>query len=183
MINSTLTTAVSGNPINKASSSFVSVKYTAKSSGETSRQTLQVGVPYLSVMEKSLVIAQAVKNNNLLNLSDDLFTEAKTAIVASLDKRINKYKNEPQAVEDTAVYNYESDGIKTHKETSQVYVNGLVIAKKVLVPGDHKVVNSRPLTLAKKKIEKLLPISKYRQFIVSAEHVEKIKGHKTEFVF
>lgn len=183
MNNSTLTNTVSGNPVNQSVSSFVSVLYTSKGSGEEARHTIQVGVPYLTVLEKSLVIAQAVTNNKELNIDSALFTQAKTAIVDSLTKRIHKYKNEPQKVEDEAIYTYDSDGLKHHKETSQVYINGLVISKKVITEGEHKKVNSRPLTLAKKKIERLLPLSKYRQFIVSKDHVEIVKGHKTEFAF
>ena len=51
---------------------------------------------------------------------------------------------------------------------------GLVVHKRVLIPGNYKEVKSRPLTMAKNKLKRDLPVSKFRQFKITSEQVEEI---------
>lgn len=59
-------------------------------------------------------------------------------------------------------------GLKMHKETMQLHITGLVAHKEVLIEGEYPTVNSRPKTIAKKQLEKVLKLqtTKYRSFIV-----------------
>ena len=64
---------------------------------------------------------------------------------------------------------YDSDhnvikGIKLHKESDTLHLFGLLVHKRVLIPGNYKKVNHRPLTTAKNKLKKMCVVDRFRQF-------------------
>ena len=67
-------------------------------------------------------------------------------------------------------------GVKIHKETGVLYVSALVEDKTILEEGEpQKPVNSKPLTIAKRKIEATLPSGRFRQFII--KRVNRAAAH------
>lgn len=78
--------------------------------------------------------------------------------------------------EEEAYYEKVERGVKRHKETGVYYIDGFVVSKTVLEEGEYKEVNSRPKTIAKRKIEKELPIGYYKQFKIGNAAVIKANG-------
>jgi hypothetical protein len=68
--------------------------------------------------------------------------------------------------------------MRQHVETNELYVWGFIQSKEQVAPPTNpkKPVNSRPLTLAKKAIEKACDFKrlKFGQFILNPEHIAGI---------
>lgn len=126
--------------------------------GEISNYDLSFRAPYKQALAKSLV--------NILQYQpiDALEKQAQELIIESLNQSLTNPK------EDTT-YKHLVPGVKEHQGTGELYVFGMVINKTVLQPGVYKEVASKPLTLARQKLERDLPKSKYRQFKIDLKKV------------
>jgi hypothetical protein len=65
-------------------------------------------------------------------------------------------------------------GVKLHEESDTLHLYGLVVHKKVIMPGIFKKVNHKPLTVEKNKLRNLCQVSRFRQFKITTEQVESI---------
>jgi hypothetical protein len=65
-------------------------------------------------------------------------------------------------------------GVKLHTATDTLHIYGLVVHKRLIIPGNYKTVNSKPLTIAKDKLRHLTPVGKFRQFRLLPEQVDAI---------
>jgi len=65
-------------------------------------------------------------------------------------------------------------GVKLHTATGALHLYGLVNLKRVLMPGQYKRTNRRPLTIAKDKFRRLCPVNKFRQFKIIPSQVDRI---------
>lgn len=165
--------------VTRSAPEFVSLEYT-NSKGETSKQTINVGVSYQNVLESSLnqlaslnrdVVRQAAESKGLdPALADTAISEIEGSLSRSLSR--------PEQVEIADVSNFEnlSKGIKMHRVTGELYLSGLVRSKTVISPGTYKEVKSRPLTLVKKLIEKELMFSKYRMFKLAPSQIHQVSS-------
>lgn len=149
---------------------FASVLYTSKESGEVAKFVVLLGTHYGRLLRSSRKIVET------RNVSGELNKAAKAEVLASLDQSIVSFDTGKTNPDYTCADVYEpiTVGIKAHKTDGTIYVSGVVISKKVIVKGTHKVVNSAPLTVAKNALKKDAPISKWRQFILKAGNVENL---------
>lgn len=165
--------------VTKAAPEFVSLEYT-NSSGEKSKQVINVGVSYQSVLEKSLNQLAAVDREALKQeaTSKGIDPALIDTAINEIEGSISRSLSRPEQVEISDVSNYEtlSKGIKMHHTTKELYLSGLVRSKTIITPGTYKEVKSRPLTLAKKIIEKLLMSSKYRMFKLAPSQVHQVSS-------
>jgi hypothetical protein len=65
-------------------------------------------------------------------------------------------------------------GVKMHTATNALHLYGLVVHKRVLMPGMYPKKNKRALTVAKDQLRKLCPVNKFRQFKILPDQVERI---------
>lgn len=142
---------------------FASFKYRAKGTGELSKIVVILGAKTENLYKKDIEILTEM----IPNLSG-LAQEAAMKILKSRNESLLKGigNNDAYTHKDTYVYPVGLEGIRVHKETGEVYVNGLVEHKEVIEPGEYKEVKSRPLTIEKKKIEKELPSGRYRMYVL-----------------
>lgn len=163
--------------VTRSAPEFVSLEYTS-SKGETSHQTINVGVSYQSVLEKSLNQLAALDRAAIEQevTSKGLDTALIDTAVSELEGSLSRSLSRPEQVEIADVSNFEtlSKGIKMHRVTGELYLNGLVRSKTVVTPGTYKEVKSRPLTLVKKIIEKQLMFSKYRMFKLAPSQIHQV---------
>lgn len=160
----------------RPSSTFVTLKgYKSATSGEVADHQIVFHMSYQSALEKSIAALEAIIP------SDDLEATAKSELLASYGKSLDKVKSEPlEVVGDhyDRVLNADGEhikGIKVHRESGELHLFGLALRKTVLVPGTYKEVKSRPLTIAKDRLRKGLPVEKFRQFIIKPGQVEEIR--------
>lgn len=154
-------------------STFLSIKEYIATSGEVADFAIAFHVDYRGALKRSHQIISDYKPE------DEIQTAARTAILASMSKRLTE-KESLDEIDATYVYfndahGQQIKGIKAHRETNDLYLFGFVRSKSILTPGTYKDVKSSPLTIAKRKIENLTPISKFRQFKLSPGSFKEIR--------
>lgn len=171
--------------------SFVGIKgYESKTSGETANHVVNVGFSYENAIEKDLNKLNNLTAKDIENLVFETGIDVNTVLTAkneminSFIKNRNKETQSKQSEAQQETYLSIAPGIRLHKETGQIYIYALHVSKQVIVKGEHKKVNSREKTLAKKAIQKYLDMStsKFRNFIVSKDHLAKVKSLGEELI-
>ena len=160
---------------------FASVTYRSKETGELARYTIVLGVNYSELYRKDRDTLQT-----MLPSLDGLPKEAATALLASIEESLAKGLGNNSAYThgkdkgDTYVSIVGVDGLKVNANDGVLHVLGVLKSKVVLEEGTYKDVNSRPLTLAKRAIEKSLRRSKIRQFALTNIQSARINGETLE---
>lgn len=160
----------------RPSSTFVTLKgYKSATSGEVADHQIVFHMSYQSALEKSIAALETVVP------ADDLEAQAKGELLASYRKSLDKVKSEPmEIVGDHYERVIDADGnhvkgCKVHRESGELHLFGLALRKTVLVPGTYKEVKRRPLTIAKDKLRKGLPVERFRQFIIAPGSFEEMR--------
>jgi len=148
----------------------MSFLYTTKGTGETSKYQINFGVDYHNACAQDKIALESYIPTN------DLEVTAKDEMLQSLTETLtlgvsSSYTNADKFVPI-------GKGMRQHIETNELYVWGFVQSKEQVAPPTNpkKPVNSRPLTLAKKAIEKACDFKrlKFGQFILNPEHIAGI---------
>jgi hypothetical protein len=144
---------------------FANVVYRVKKNNELAKYRIILGASTEVLYQKDIV--------KLEELYPTLEAELdKLACAAILDSRKESLtlgigNNTKYTCADVYVEADGIPGVKIHKETGCLYVTGLLEEKTVIEAGEpYKEVKSRPLTIAKRKIEKDLPSHRFRQLII-----------------
>lgn len=160
----------------RPSATFLSIKgYKSATSGEVADHTICFHMSYGSALERSIALLSEVVP------ADDLEAQAKSELLASYQKSLDKVTTEPlEVVGDhyDRVLDAEGapiKGIKIHKESGALHLFGLAHRKVVHTKGTFKEVKSRPLTIAKDRLRKSLPVEKFRQFIIAPGSFEEMR--------
>lgn len=156
---------------------FVSFVYRAEGTGELARHNLIIGSSIEDLYKQDVSIL-----DTMIPTLSGLPLEAAQAIrksrLESLTVGIGN--NSAYTNKDTYKTIEGFPNIKFHVETGEVYVSGLSQSKQVLEKGTYKVVQSRPLTLAKREISKSLPSDKFRTFRLDKVVSANIAGETLE---
>lgn len=157
-------------------STFLSIRgYISATSGEIANFQIAFHMSYKNALERSVIALEATIPEN------DIQSLAKTELLASYAKSLDKINNEPLEIlgeHYDRVLDLEGNpikGIKFHSETGNLHLFGLLVKKTVLVTGTHKPVNKRPLTIEKDILSKELPVSRFRQFIIKPGSYNEIR--------
>ena len=164
----------------KDGATLITFPYTKKTTGEKAQYTLDFGIDYRAAVEhdRAALVAYVPQN--------DLEIEAKDQMLKSMTETIDEGVSKSYTQKDT----FESlgKGIRQHKETGDIYIDGFVHSKIQICPPTtiKKPVQSKPLTLAKHGIEKVCEFkrNRYGHFIHSPENIGEIvlKGNLLEIV-
>lgn len=150
---------------------FMSFLYKTKKTGETSVYTINFGVDYRNACETDKAILEAYVPKS------DLEVTAKQEMLTSLTETLTEGVSQSYTNVDT--FTSIGKGLKQHNETGELYIYGFIQSKTQVAPPTNpaKPVNSRPLTLAKKAIEKECQFkrNKFTQFILNPEHIAGVK--------
>lgn len=161
---------------------FVGFTYTSKGTGEVARYTLQIGVSYKGLIEKSILEMDTRETEFRAGpLGNEAFTAVRESLVESLAAMAEG--REHAAFTKAGVYVQICPGLKMNLRDGSLEICGVQHARKVITPGVYKTVNSRPLTIAKDRIRGELPIAKYRTLAVDPGtiHGTRINGEILEF--
>jgi hypothetical protein len=162
----------------RPSSMFLFLKSYRNESSEIADFSISFHISYRSALEKSRAILQG------LTLSNDLERQAQSELIMSFDKSLQNIEQTPiEDIEDgyQRFFNEEGGyikGVRLHIATDTLHLYGLVISKKVLIPGNYKTVSHKPLTVAKSKLKYLTPMSRFRQFKILPSQVDYIRVEK-----
>lgn len=131
-------------------------------------------VSYKNALKRSLSIL------NALDVSEPIQIVAKQELIDSYTASLFKVESTPiEEVDDAYTRFFDEDGnyikgIKCHTETNVIHLYGFVNAKRVIMPGSYPIRNKKTLTVAKDHLRKMLPVEKFRQFILTPNHVDSI---------
>ncbi len=159
----------------RPASTFLSIRNYTNEQGELANLTLGFHFSYINLLRRSIEILKEIEPSNKIGLM------AKRELIASYEESLERYEARDYSVAE-AHYEYFKDaqdnlikGIKLHRLNEELHLNGLLVRKEIIVPGNYKVVNSSEKTIAKNKLRLQLPINKYRQFIIKKNKLETIR--------
>jgi hypothetical protein len=155
--------------------SFVSIKGYTNSYGEVSNNVVNVGASLSNAKAKDV---ETLKGLDVTTLGGDsiLLEKARVELINSfLSPNENRSNGQIDA------YTIVGSGIKVHNETGEIYIFGLRTRKEVVAEGVYPVVNSRPLTIAKNQLRKLLKSNGFTQYKLSATSVIRLNGEELIF--
>lgn len=162
----------------RPSSTFLSIIGYRNEASEIANFSLLFHMSYRSALEKSKAILQG------LALSNDLEKQARDELIASFDKSLLNMAQTPiEEIEDGYQRFFDEEGnyikgVKLHVATDTLHLYGLVVHKRVMMPGMYKQTNRKPLTIAKDKLRYLTPVGKFRQFKITPSQVDRISVEK-----
>ena len=158
----------------RPSSTFLVLKGYRSESGELADYQIVFHMSYENALKRSIM------QLSVFVPADELEAQAKEELVASYAKSLEKVQSELEVLGEVYDRVLDKDGhvvkgVKVHKDTGVLYLFGLAHQKVVREPGVYKQVNKRPLTVAKDKLRKGLPASRFRQFVIKPGQVESIQ--------
>jgi hypothetical protein len=136
--------------------------------GEVSNQQVLIGFNYGNMLESDLATLQKYRP-----ATSSVEIVAHAELIASIQSSIAAYKAGTANPNYTNAETYENlgHGVKKHKESGFYHFDAIVIKKEIVKPSEKekKDVKSSDKTLAKKRLEKMLKRSKFRQFKISPD--------------
>jgi hypothetical protein len=156
---------------------FVGITYRSKGTGELSRYVINVNTSYFNLTLKSIEMLKAIENG----LTGD-YRLACSSLLVSYAQSIIAIQTKTAHPDNTraGTYTVEHDGGLIRTGDLSYELRGILMSKKVLEAGVHKVVQSKALTVAKQELEKNLPRSKFRSFALDFGAFESIRIGGTE---
>jgi len=158
----------------RPSSTFLSVIGYRNEHSEVADYSIVFHISYENALKRSILALESIVP------SDYLEVQAKRELVDGYSQSLAKMAiTSVEEIDDayTRFFDENGDyikGVKLHTKTDTLHLYGLLNAKRIIVPGQYQASNKRPLTIAKDKLRKLCPVSRFRQFRLSADHVERI---------
>lgn len=169
---------------------FININgYKSEKSGEIANHTINTNISVMSAKEKDFEAlkgadVQALNSESKRKIALDVYSVALNEMVTSAEKNLSENKEDrtAQSQAQTDAYIHLSNSIRIHKETGNIHIFGMAIAKTILVEGEYKEVKSADKTLAKKEITKALNLraGKFRTFILGNVEAVKMNGETIE---
>ena len=155
---------------------FASLTYLSKSAGELARYTVNLGFSYHNLVEKSVTELEILIAENK-DTWTPLQKQAAENVMASLKNTLAAHEKGEQNADYTKKGQYIpiANGLSLNTADNTIQLFGLVNTKTVLVAGEHKKVNSKPLTIAQNEIKRQLSISKFREFALDESQIAQVK--------
>lgn len=160
---------------------FVSVTYTAKSSGETARYTFQMGVDYSEVCRRDITELQ-IRLNNAKGIEAFVIHD----MIKSLEESIKAREEGREHVDYTkkGLYRQICPGVKVSLNDGTFEIGGFQHTRKVLIPGVHKQTKHKSEeTALKAELRKSLKVGKFRTLCIDPGLIHGVKLNGEEISF
>lgn len=156
-------------------STFLTVRGYKNEAGEIADYSLAFHFSYENALKKSIETLAA------LDLKEALEVQARNELLNSFAMSLQRGVASPELEDRDPTFTYFKGedgnyvkGVKLHTKTDILHLYGLVVFKRILMPGMYPKVNSKPLTIAKNKLRYLTPVGKFRQFHITSSQVDSI---------
>jgi hypothetical protein len=160
--------------------SFIRIVNYKNNEGEIANHTINLGVSYENAKEADSVFLLDTENINKVDFDEyahasvEAWNEMLTSRLAPTKETENRSSGQTDA------YITLCPNVRLHIAEQRIFIYGFVVSKEVIVPGTYKKVNSSAKTLAKKKINKHLKATQFRQFAFDRLQSVKVKGEEIE---
>jgi hypothetical protein len=123
-----------------------------------------------------------IESASLNGLDKQAADELLNSFVASLNGTQENYTKQDIYVDVSDSSGKTVQGIKRNINDNSIQIFGLLHSKVQISPPtiEDKPVKSRPLTIAKNKLRKNLPVGKFREFALEYLNVVKLNGETLE---
>jgi hypothetical protein len=159
----------------RPSSTFLTIRGYRNEASEIADYSIAFHFSYENALKRS--IETLVK----LDLQTDLEKRAREELLGSFRASLARGSGTPELEERDPTYAYFKDddgnyvkGVKMHRDSLELYLYGLVVHKRVLLPGIYPSKNRRELTVAKDKLRYLTSVGKFRSFKMTPSQVDYI---------
>lgn len=157
----------------RESATFLTLKGYRNEHSEVADYSIVFHMSHQNALKKSIMVLEGIVPDGTLQ------AQAKRELLESFQTSLQKTEETVIAeIEDAYTrffyMNNYIRGVKMHTATGTLHLYGLVVHKKVIIPGTYPVKNKRELTLAKDKLRRLTPMGKFRQFKILPEQVDRI---------
>jgi hypothetical protein len=166
----------------RSSSTFLSLIGYRNEKSEVADHNIVFNISYENALKRSIVALEPYLPNG------DIEVTAKEELLASFRESLKSIDETPiDEIDDAYDRFFDTDGsyikgVKLHRESDVLHLYGLAVHRRVIMPGTYKKVNKRPLTIAKDKLKKLCPVSKFRQFKLLPSQVDSISVQSLSFL-
>lgn len=156
--------------------SFVSIRNYTNRYGEISNNLVNVGAKYENAKKKDIEFLENLNISEHQFKSDlSLIEEARKELIAAFLKP-DKNRSNGQIEAYTNIV----PGVKVHNETGVLYIYGYREKKEIIQKGEYPTVNSKPLTIAKDELRKLLRTGKFTQYALEIGNEIRANGDTLE---
>lgn len=159
----------------RPSSTFLTLRGYRNEASEIADYSIAFHMSYENALKRS------IKTLAEMDLSGDLEKQARFELLDSFAKSLARGAASPELEERDSTYTYFKDddgnyvkGVKYHPELATLYLYGLVVHKRVLLPGMYPTKNKKPLTVAKDKLRYMTSVGKFRSFRITTAQVDSI---------
>lgn len=157
-------------------STFLTLRGYRNEASEIADYSIAFHFSYENALKKSIeTLAE-------MELTGDLEKEARAELLNSFAMSLARGAASPELEERDPTYTYFKNddgeyvkGVKYHPAKDTLYLYGLVVHKRVLLPGFYPTKNKRPLTQAKDKLRYLTRVGKFRSFKITSSQVDSIQ--------
>jgi hypothetical protein len=160
--------------------SFIRIMNYKNDKGEIANYTINLGISYENAKEADSVFLLDTDNikkvdfGSVAQWSGEAWIEMLEARLAPTKATVNRSNGQTDA------YATLCPNVRLHIAEQRIFIYGFVVSKEVIVPGTYKKVNSSDKTLAKRKIDKHLKATQFRQFAFDKLQSVKVKGTEIE---
>jgi hypothetical protein len=122
------------------------------------------------------------QSKEILNFSKHEFKSPIDLIEQARKELINSFiqPNENISKGQTEAYTILFAGVKVHNESGLIYIYGYREQKTIIEKGEYKEIKSKPLTIAKNELRKLLRTGKFTQYAIEIGNEIRCKGETLE---
>ncbi len=159
----------------RTSSTFLNLHRYKNEFGEVADFNIVFHISYENALKRSVAVLESTVPDS------PLASQARHELLQSFHTSIANIAKIPiEEIDDAYTRFFDDDGnyikgVKMHTSTGTLHIYGFAHQKVILVPGVYPKTNRRPLTIEKDKLRDLCPVSKFRQFRMLPNQVEKIK--------
>ena len=160
----------------RPSSTFLTLRGYRNEASEIADYSIAFHMSYENALK------QSIKQLADLELTGDLEKQARFELLDSFARSLAKGAASPDLEERDPTYTYflgddgnYIKGVKYHPGKDTIYLYGLVVHKRVLLPGYYPQKNKAPLTVAKDKLRYLTRVGKFRSFKMTPAQVDSIQ--------
>ena len=157
--------------------SYIKIQNYENSSGEIATHTILVNYDAQEIKKSDIAKLNAFSPTAYSEVSQipvNVLTQAKKELLESLSKPHTKRSNAQNEA-----YSYIAPGLKVHKESSQLYVSGLLVEKQIHEKSNkiHETKNSE-LVIAKNKIKKVAKLQgiTFRNYCLGSKETVTLKN-------
>ena len=158
----------------RPNSTFLTLQGYRNAYSEVADYSVAFHISYENALKRSVEILEAYDAKN------DLEVLAKKELIATYKRSIQKAQVPEADIEDSYTRFFDEDGkyikgVKMLTKTGELHLYGFVVHKKVTMPGSYGPDSDRKeLTIVKDRLRRMCPVSRFRQFKFTSDHVDQI---------